>query len=447
MANGKGGRESRNRILLFGAFIVIALALVALLAFRGAAPARRAEAAADKAEHANGTSGAEDETDAAGPTAAPDAPTAEPTPTVAPLSISFRVNGATEDVLLGAETREVRFDWQASAEVRAWRLVLYNSDNEIVADEACDGAQSGLTLTDLAPDSYRVTLSAVPVIAEAGDAEVSGAFELRGAHETVTAQIAVSRLFLAYLDDDGRVRLESRYDGGESPLEGGDAWRDWTDVVQIAVGSNHLVALTADGTVLAAGANGSGQIRCAGLTGVRWIAAGDECTACVLDNGMLRLFGTFSDGQNALSRLKDVDRLSISQTHVAVLLRDGTALAVPLNAQWQGAGEGMEAWSGATQVSAGYGYTLGVRADGTVLYAGPADGRMAGCAEWTGVAAVSAGNGYALGLKSDGTVISLGEPALRFVNVADWSDIAAVAAGFDQCAGLRADGTIERTTP
>lgn len=49
--------------------------------------------------------------------------------------------------------------------------------------------------------------------------------------------------------------------------------------------------------------------------------------------------------------------------------------------------------------------------------------------EWTDIVAVSAGNGYTLGLKSDGNIVSTGRNDRNQIAVSGWTDIVALSAG------------------
>lgn len=140
-------------------------------------------------------------------------------------------------------------------------------------------------------------------------------------------------------------------------------------------------------------------------------------------------------------------------------------------------------WSDIVQVSAGNGYTFGVRANGTVMVAGEDYTGMYGISDWTDIIeintrwfttvglksdgtvvvtgedfegksdisdwkdiiAVSAGLGYAVGLKSDGTVVATGQNGCYQCDVSDWTDIIAVSAGDEYTIGLRSDGTVVAT--
>ena len=179
-----------------------------------------------------------------------------------------------------------------------------------------------------------------------------------------------------------------------------------TDVVAIAAGQYHSLALTADGIVYAWGDNTSGQLGdgkkisrsfakpVLSLSEVRAIAAGDLHSLAILADGSVRAWGDNSFGQ-----------LGDNST---------TASAVPV------ATVGVTAM---TRVSAGSGHSLAMRVDGTVwawgrnTYGQVGDGttthRLHAVPVGTNtfgqqIVNVSAGRFHSLALKADGTAYSWG---------------------------------------
>lgn len=72
------------------------------------------------------------------------------------------------------------------------------------------------------------------------------------------------------------------------------------------------------------------------------------------------------------------------------------------------------------------------------------DSRQRSFAQWGRVAkrkTIDVGGGYAIGLKTDGTVVWAGEKRDRRCDVSGWTDIVAIATGGDHTVGLKADGT------
>jgi alpha-tubulin suppressor-like RCC1 family protein len=61
---------------------------------------------------------------------------------------------------------------------------------------------------------------------------------------------------------------------------------------------------------------------------------------------------------------------------------------------------------------------------------------------WTNIVQVAAGYGYTVGLRSDGTVVAVGNNDYGQCNVGNWTDIVEVAAGIYHTAGVKSDGTV-----
>ncbi len=75
----------------------------------------------------------------------------------------------------------------------------------------------------------------------------------------------------------------------------------WRDVIAIAAGSHHTVALAADGSVRATGANGAGQCDISGWRDVVHVAAGAAHTLALRADGTVLAAGDDSDGQCAIA--------------------------------------------------------------------------------------------------------------------------------------------------
>ena len=96
----------------------------------------------------------------------------------------------------------------------------------------------------------------------------------------------------------------------------------------------------------------------------------------------------------------------------------------------------------AETISAGFDYTIGLKADGTVVSVGLNDYGQSDVSDWSNIVSVSAGDGHAVGLKSDGTVVAVGDNISGQCNVSEWKDIIAVSAGCNHTVGLKIDGTV-----
>ena len=139
------------------------------------------------------------------------------------------------------------------------------------------------------------------------------------------------------------------------------------------------------------------------------------------------------------------------------LKANGTVVAVGENEAGQCDVDG---WRGIIQVAAGIGHTVGLKANGTVVAVGCNDFtdpyfgdvvryQFGQCdvGGWTDIIQVAAGanSWHTVGVKSDGTVIAVGDNQNGQCDVGNWIDIVQVAAGTGHTVGLKSDGTVVAT--
>lgn len=126
--------------------------------------------------------------------------------------------------------------------------------------------------------------------------------------------------------------------------------------------------------------------------------------------------------------------------HYTVGLRaDGSVLAVGNNKN----GEcDVSAWRDVVAVAAGESHTVGLCADGSVLAVG--DNWYGQCKvfSWRDIVAVAVGKSYTVGLRKDGSVLAVGDNWYGQCKVSSWRDIVAIAAGKSYTVGLCADGSV-----
>ncbi len=238
------------------------------------------------------------------------------------------------------------------------------------------------------------------------------------------------------------------------------------DVIAIAGGDGHSVALKSDGTVVAWGSNFSGQTNVpAGLSGVTGVAAGWYSTLALKADGTVTAWGQVYDGVNYVPAsvpvgLAEVRAISAGVGHTAALKNDGTVAVWG----WNGFGQTNvpPGLSGVAAVAAGAAHTLALMSNGTVVAWGKnASGQVTGTSNtsmpfWdvaapvtlggqvlSGVTAVAAGEEISVAVKSDGSVVVWGSTGdgLTTVPAAAQSGVAKVAAG-NHIAALKAGGTV-----
>ncbi|MGD0649781.1 MAG: fibronectin type III domain-containing protein [Verrucomicrobiia bacterium] len=226
-----------------------------------------------------------------------------------------------------------------------------------------------------------------------------------------------------------------------------------TNVVAIAAGEFHGLAVNEDHTVIGWGRNDLGQATPpAGLTGVVAIAAGGFFNASMTIGGhslALKSDGTVVGwGNNANGQatppagLTGVVAISAGGFHSLALKSDGTVVGWGNNSYGQATTPA--GLSNVVAIAAGGFHNLAVRSDGTVVgwgwnsfgYATPPAGA-------TGVVAVAAGQDFSLVLKGNGTVLGWGNcPYGQCSPPSGLNGVVAIAAAAQHALALKSDGTV-----
>jgi alpha-tubulin suppressor-like RCC1 family protein len=239
-----------------------------------------------------------------------------------------------------------------------------------------------------------------------------------------------------------------------------------SNVVGVACGLQHSLALGADGTVVAWGTGRTnlgvspdyGQsIVPGGLSNVVGIAAGYYHSLAVKGDGNLVAWGYNPYGQASIpAGLSNVVSVAGGYNHTLVLQRDGTVAA------WGYGNFGQTnvpaGLSNVIAIAAGAYHSVALKADGTVsawgagTYVGspPQYGQSMVPAGLSNVVAIASRTYHNLALKADGTVVAwgagtyVGSPPQYGQSMvpAGLSNVVAVAAGFGHSMVLRADGTL-----
>jgi hypothetical protein len=278
-------------------------------------------------------------------------------------------------------------------------------------------------------------------------------------------QAAYSGGFLAGTIDDvqlfGRVLSPSEVAGLMLTLPSVCAWGDdtlgqtdlsaaVTNVVAVAAGAWHSLALRADGRVLAWGDNSSGQCNVPPtLTNALAIAAGRYHNLAIKADGTVAAWGTNNYGQSTVPPgLGQVIAVAAGGRHSLALRLDGSVAAWGDNASGQtNIPSGL---SNVVAIAAGSGHDLALKADGTVLAWGQntnAGGSFTGQAVvpsgLTNAIAIAAGEYHSLAARRDGTVVAWGDNSAGQCNVpAGLSNVVALAGGGGHSLALKADGTV-----
>lgn len=212
----------------------------------------------------------------------------------------------------------------------------------------------------------------------------------------------------------------------------------------VAIGWNHNVALSSDGTVTAWGDNSWQQLAVpASLTNVMAISAGGYHSLALSSNGVITAWGANWVGQtNVPSGLTNVVAVSAGGFHNLALKSDGTVTAWGYNAYQEcNVPAGL---SNVVAVAAGMYHSLALKKDGTVAAWGNdslAQGNApAGLSNAT---AIAAGSYFNMAILSDGTVYGWGDNRYgQDIIPADLNHVVAIACGDSHTLALRDDGTV-----
>ena len=188
-----------------------------------------------------------------------------------------------------------------------------------------------------------------------------------------------------------------------------------TNAVAIAAGGYHNLAINANGTVTAWGDNGYGQTTVpANLANVIAISAGMWHSLALRDNGTVTAWGDDTLGQtNVPPGLTDVVAVTAGGNHSLALKTNGTVVAWGDNTDSGGSFAGQSVvpagLSNVVAIAAGDYHSLAVKSDGTiVLWGDNSQGQCNPPAGLTNVVAMAGGGGHSLALRSDGTVAAWG---------------------------------------
>jgi alpha-tubulin suppressor-like RCC1 family protein len=178
---------------------------------------------------------------------------------------------------------------------------------------------------------------------------------------------------------------------------GTDAPTGLSNVVAIAAAGFHSLALRNDGTVIGWGDNNSGQSTPPStLTNAVAVAAGDYSSLALTSAGAVVFWGAWPAPP---SDLVDVVAIAAGKFHSVALKADGTVVAWGNNA------------AGQTNVPAGL----------------------------SNVIAIAAGGNHSVALKSVGTALSWGDGIIAPPGI---SNLVSIASGEHACLGLKSDGTL-----
>jgi alpha-tubulin suppressor-like RCC1 family protein len=228
-----------------------------------------------------------------------------------------------------------------------------------------------------------------------------------------------------------------------------------TNVIELAAGDDHCLALRSDGTVVAWGENEWGQTNVPpDLTNAVSIAAGSTDSLALRSDGTVALWGTIRGGIDTVPPVAtNVVALALGPgaQHALVLRADGTVVDWA-NSYYSGQTNPPPLARNIVSVAAGSFHSVALRSDGTVVLWGDETNVPAYLTPLTNVVAVACGWYNTVALRADGTIVGWGSVSFLpgqlktfgFTNIID------LACPFNSLyssvgvLGLRCNGTLAR---
>jgi hypothetical protein len=217
------------------------------------------------------------------------------------------------------------------------------------------------------------------------------------------------------------------------------------DIVAVAGGDYHSLALRRNGTLMGWGYNGDGQTTVP-TNALRFvaIAAGGSHNLAITESGGVVGWGRNDFGQRTVPAptANNVLAISAGDAHSLALLSGGTVVAWGDNTLGQSSVP--QGLSTVRTIAAGHNHSLALRTNGTVVGWGfNPYGQTTPPASLTNAIAVAGGYLHSAALRADGTVVCWGDNSFGQMNVpAGLSNVVAIAAGDFHTLALRTDGTI-----
>ncbi len=214
---------------------------------------------------------------------------------------------------------------------------------------------------------------------------------------------------IAGLNSTGTLTVWDRYN---------DYWKNntdnWSNIVALSSSHWHLVGLRSDGTVVATGSNEFGQCDVMGWNDIIAISAGGDLTAGLKKDGTVITAGIqIRDNK----KFKDIIAITTGEYYVVGLKSDGTVVATGNNDYGQC---DVKDWNHIVAISAGFHHTVGLKSNGTVVATGNNDYGQCDVKDWKDIVAIFAEHNHTIGLKSDGTVVAVGNNEWNQLDVEDW---------------------------
>lgn len=234
------------------------------------------------------------------------------------------------------------------------------------------------------------------------------------------------------VNSDGKVVAGGENNDGQCDVSG------WRNVISVSAGKNYSIGLQENGSVIATGDNSYGQCNISSWRDIVAVSTGAFHTVGLRSNGTVVAIGNNKYGQCDVSGWQNIVAIASGKNYTVGLCSDGTVLAVGYNDSRQL--DALLEWNDIVAIAAGESNIVGMCADGSFVKTGYFVRFIGDMSKWQNIKMISAGYGYAIGLKQNGTVEYFGEDD---DGISKWENIVAVSASTGYTLGLCSNGKLE----
>ncbi|WP_316637066.1 TIR domain-containing protein [uncultured Ruminococcus sp.] len=199
----------------------------------------------------------------------------------------------------------------------------------------------------------------------------------------------------------------------------------WRGVIDVAVGSYHVIGLKADGSVISVlekldmeyASLNVGQADTDSWYNIESVYASDDVSVGLRKDSTVVFAGNKNYDVHLCQSWKDIIEIGIGDSHIVGLKADGTVVAVGDEGYEENSRCAVSLWTDVVSIAAGSYHTVGLKADGTVLATGENDEGQCNVGTWKNVVAIAAGYNNTVGVLADGTLVATGNNEYGQCNV------------------------------
>ncbi|MDD2331126.1 MAG: chitobiase/beta-hexosaminidase C-terminal domain-containing protein [Candidatus Cloacimonetes bacterium] len=212
----------------------------------------------------------------------------------------------------------------------------------------------------------------------------------------------------------------------------------YQDIIDMAAGSYHGLAIRSDKSLLAWGYNGEGQTNVPSGTDYIRVAAGYYHSLALRQNGSLVAWGRNNEGQCNVPSGTDFVAISAGNNYCLAIRRDGQIIA------WGSNDAGcLNVPTGSfTKVSAGFNHCLAIRSDGSLQAWGRNNEGQCEVPAGTDFVDIAAGYQHCLALRQSGSLVAWGDNYTQQCDVPPGFFYISVGAGYGHSTAIRTDGSL-----